>query len=268
MGRADQTTVQTTEQWIETPEGKLYARIWTPEGLEAAKAPIIMLHDSLGCVDLWRDLPAQISSATSRTVITYDRLGFGKSDTRHDQPSLDFIAEESKTGFPALKEQLGINQFIAFGHSVGGGMSINIAARYPEDCVGLITIAAQTFLEDRTVEGINAANEQFKDPKQIERLQKYHGSKARWVLEAWTENWLHPDFTAWTLNDVIPKVKAPTLTIHGRHDEYGTTAHPELIRKLCQNARIEILEDGFHMPHREQPERIVGMVARFLESIA
>lgn len=124
---------------------------------------------------------------------------------------MDFIADEARTYFPALRQQLGIQRFIAFGHSVGGGMAVNCASSYPEDCEALITIATQAFPEDRTLQGIIVAKEQFKDNKQIERLKKHHGEKARWVLDAWIETWLHPEFTTWSLETVLPKVICPVL---------------------------------------------------------
>jgi hypothetical protein len=35
---------------------------------------IIFLHDSLGCVTLWRDLPKKLSEAIKCNVLVYDRL--------------------------------------------------------------------------------------------------------------------------------------------------------------------------------------------------
>ena len=63
---------------VDTAKGRLYARRWDPAG--AAGAPIVLFHDSLGCVALWRDFPEQLASETGRSVVAYDRLGFGLSD--------------------------------------------------------------------------------------------------------------------------------------------------------------------------------------------
>lgn len=263
-------TAPFTEVWIAHPEGRLFGRVWTPDtaaGSTLPEAPIVMLHDSLGSVELWRDFPAALSAATGRKVVAYDRLGFGQSSPRQGTLPLDFIAAEARHDFALVREQLGIGRFIAFGHSVGGGMAVNCAAEFAADCEALITIAAQAFTEDRTLEGIRVAKEQFKDVRQVERLEKYHGDKARWVLDAWTETWLSPAFASWSLAPVLPRVSCPLLAIHGLHDEYGSTRHPELIGELSRSGRVqvEIMADCRHMPHREQPEAVIGLVKGFLE---
>src|SRR5437763_6701737 len=107
--------------------------------------------------------------------------------------------------------------------------------------------------------------DQVKDDKEPERLMKYHGAKAKWVLDAWTESWLHPEFASWSLAGVLPQVTCPVLAIHGNHDEYGSTRHPEMIGQLCGGpSRVEILPDTYHVPHRERPALIVSLASEFL----
>ncbi|HYG88904.1 MAG TPA: alpha/beta fold hydrolase [Azospirillum sp.] len=257
---------------VEHPRGRIHARVWAPEGGAPAVAPerpIVLFHDSLGSVELWRDFPAALAAATGRRVIAYDRLGFGRSDPRADTLApADFIADEARSFFPVLRAQLGFQRFVAFGHSVGGGMAVHCAAAFPADCEALITESAQAFPEDRTLDAIRVAKEQFKDDSQIARLRKYHGDKAKWVLDAWTDSWLHPDFAAWSLAPVLPRVRCPALVLHGIHDEYGTTRHPEMIGQLSGGpARVEIIPDTYHVPHRERPDLIVDRVTAFLASL-
>lgn len=259
---------EVTDSLVYHPEGRIHVRTWTPtvaSGNGLAGNPIVMFHDSLGCVALWRDFPALLCAATGRRVIAYDRLGFGQSDARSDRPGLDFIAEEATRYFGVLREQLGLGGFVLFGHSVGGGMAANCAAKFADDCEALVTVAAQAFTEDRTVGGIEAAKAQFRDEQQLQRLTRYHGDKARWVLEAWTETWLHPGFASWSIADALPKVRCPVLAIHGTEDEYGSTRHPQMIAELSAGpARAEILADTGHVPHRERPKQVLELVSGFL----
>ena len=260
--------IDSRDRWVEHPQGQIFTRSWAPAGgAEPAgtPSPILLLHDSLGCVELWRDFPAALSRATGREVIAYDRLGFGRSAPRTGRPALDFVAEEASTYVPVLLEQLGVGAFIALGHSVGGGMAVHCAAAFAPRCKALVTVAAQVFAEDRTLNGIRATKEQFEDSKQVERLARYHGEKTAWVLDAWIGNWLDPGFAPWSLADVLPQVNCPVLAIHGELDEYGSTRHPELIGRLGKGpVQVEILPGVGHVPHRERPEQVLGLVAGFV----
>ena len=166
---------------------------------------------------------------------------------------------------PRLIEALGVGMFVPFGHSVGGGMAIATAARWPEHCTAAVTESAQSFVEDRTVAGLHAAKADFARPGQVERLARYHGEKARWVLDTWLETWLDPDFAAWRLDVDLRGVRCPTLALHGDRDEYGSVQHPERIARLTQGPSRAVILDGCgHVPHREQTARVLDEVARFL----
>lgn len=253
--------------WIDSPDGRLFVRSWSPEP-PLSPIPIILLHDSLGSVELWRSFPAELCAGTGRRVIAYDRLGFGRSDAYPGQLPRDFIAREADTGFTALRRQLGIGRFVVFGHSVGGGMAVHCAARFGSDCVALVTESAQAFVEERTVRGIEDARELFKDPGQVDRLAKYHGDKAAWVLDAWIGSWLSQAFAAWSLQPVLPEVRCPLLVIHGSDDEYGSPRHPELIGQLAGGAaEVYIMADTRHVPHREREGAVIDLVAGFLRAL-
>lgn len=224
-----------------------------------------MLHDSLGCVALWRDFPEVLCRRLGRTVFAYDRLGFGRSDALGGYPPTRFIEEEAERVFPALQAALGLERFALLGHSVGGSMALNIAARQREGCQAVVTVATQAFVEDRTAAGIEAAQRAFEDPAQFARLTRYHGDKARWVLAAWTGVWLSRDFADWSLAEVLPAVACPVLAVHGEHDEYGSRRFPETIAELAGGpSELRILTDCGHIPHREQPEALLEAVAGFL----
>jgi pimeloyl-ACP methyl ester carboxylesterase len=263
-------TVTASDQWIATEHGGLFARAWAPSDLQPeAQATVLLFHDSLGCVDLWREFPAQLATATGRRVVAYDRLGFGRSDAHAGALPLTFIRDEAAMVVAQLREALGLDAIIPFGHSVGGGMAIATAARWPEHCVAVITEAAQTFVEDRTAAGLRAARVDFSKPGQLERLARYHGAKARWVLDAWIETWLSPAFAGWSLDEALRDVQCPALAIHGDSDEYGSVEHPEWIARLTNGpARAVILEGCGHVPHREQPARVLDEVVRFLASVS
>lgn len=252
------------DAWVEGSHGRLFVRIWSPAASND-RAPIVLLHDSLGSVELWRGFPLALCQATGRRVVAYDRLGFGKSEAHPGALALNFIASEAERDFSAVIRQLGISRFVVFGHSVGGGMAVNCAARLSDACVALITESAQSFVEDKTVAGIEEARASFKDESQVNRLEKYHGGKARWVLDAWIGSWLHPGFSAWSLTPVLPSVRCPALVIHGMDDEYGSPAHPKSIAGMTgASAQLEVMDGTGHVPHREREADVIRMVRDFV----
>lgn len=206
-----------------------------------------------------------MAQETGRNVIAYDRLGFGKSDPYPGQLEIGFIQNEAATSFQALRDQLEIQNFIAFGHSVGGGMAIGCAAAYPADCKALVTESAQTFVEDRTIEGVLEARQIFQQPGQLSRLAKYHGDKAAWVRSAWIDTWLAPDFAAWSLDQALRRVQCDVLAIHGDQDEYGSRAHMDRMAHLIAgHVTAQLLEGCGHVPHREKREEVMRLVTQWM----
>jgi pimeloyl-ACP methyl ester carboxylesterase len=255
--------------WIPTELGRLYARRWRPAAAPTDAAPIVLFHDSLGCVALWRDFPERLAEATGREVIAYDRLGFGQSDPHPGQLDEYFVVDEAQHGFRALRETLALERFVAFGHSVGGGMAIACAAAYPGACRALITESAQAFVEERTLEGIRAARASFAQPGQADRLRKYHGDKAPWVLFAWIDTWTAPSFADWNLDDELRRVACPVLAIHGDQDEYGSLRHPRRIASLsAAPVTLRIGESWGHVPHREHEAGVLAAVDACLRDMA
>jgi pimeloyl-ACP methyl ester carboxylesterase len=253
------------DHWIPHAQGRLFAREWPAVGAGAARPPLVLLHDSLGSVELWRDFPALLARDTGLRVIAYDRAGFGLSDARVARPSFDFVVEEATTWFPIVRRHFGIDHFAVLGHSVGGGMAVHIAARHSDRCTALVTIAAQAFVEDRTLAGLREARVSFAAPGAMERLARYHGDKAAWVLSAWLDTWLDPAFAHWSLAGALPDLRCPVLALHGERDEYGSPAHPALIARLAGGpARMEMLAGLGHVPQRERPDEIARRVATFL----
>ncbi|MEM9102377.1 MAG: alpha/beta hydrolase [Pseudomonadota bacterium] len=259
--------IVTNEQQIKlsTSLGHVYTKLWTPQN-PISKTPIVLLHDSLGSVAQWRDFPGQISQQLSCPVIAYDRLGFGQSSERKALPSNRFIEEEAEAYFPQIKQALSLEKYYVLGHSVGGAMAVCIAAK-DKDCQGLITIAAQAFVEEKTLEGIRQAKQIFKDANQIEKLEKWHGSKSQWVLDAWIKRWLSDDFRDWSLKEVLHQVTCPVLAIHGDKDEYGSNAFPEIIASKTQGPQEKaILKDCGHLPHKEKTSEVMSLLVTYIDS--
>lgn len=260
--------IKIDEQYVYIDSQHIYLKRFQSELSDASKLPIILLHESLGSVALWKDFPKQLAQATGHEVIAYDRLGFGLSSALTDSLTADFVWQEAKGAFAAVIQACKLNQFIVLGHSVGGGMALSVAAEYPEHCQAVISVSAQAAVESLTLAGIQAAKVNFQKPELYNRLAKYHMDKTQWVLDAWTETWLAPMFANWNLDEILSRVNCPVQVIHGAKDQYATLAQPErIVAQVCGPVELYILDDCGHFPHQEKTSDMIQLIHKFVANI-
>lgn len=259
--------MKTLSRTVEMPGGTVFTRSWHPVG-SAGNTPVVLLHDSLGCVALWHNFPEALAQILDRPVVAYDRLGYGQSSAREGLPQDDLIEVEARECLPLLLDALEIGNCILLGHSIGGGIALAAASLAPGRYQAVITESALAFAESQTAQEIARAREAFRDPDQFEKLRRWHGDKARWVLDAWTELWLQPRFMSWSLDSWLPGVLCPVLAIHGDRDEFGTfESAMRIARGVSGPAQVEIVRDCGHVPHREHRGEVLELVSHFLERL-
>lgn len=232
---------------------------------ETDRSPIVLLHDSLGSVAQWRDFPEMLAQACGRTVLAYDRPGYGQSTPRKRRLGPDLFDEEAQIVFPAVRRGLDLHTCVLFGHSIGGPMALTIAAMHPGLCEAVISESGQAFVDPMTLEGVRRGHAAFDDAERFEKLARYHGDKTRQVLDSWPAVWFDPAFQGWSLDACLARITCPVLAIHGDQDTYGSTAFPQRIRTgVAGPAGMSILGNCGHFPHRTHPRAVRERVARFL----
>ena len=60
------------------------------------KPTIVMLHEGLGSVSMWKDFPEQLARSTGCGVLVYSRHGHGKSERLAEKRSADFMHREAQ----------------------------------------------------------------------------------------------------------------------------------------------------------------------------
>ncbi|WP_426477646.1 alpha/beta fold hydrolase [Chryseobacterium sp. CBSDS_008] len=247
---------------IDVKDKKLYIEHHNPfEG----RPTIVFLHDSLGSVQLWRDFPAKLSKATQCNILTYDRLGYGKSYPMltHERP-VNYMELEADLLNDVLTE-MKIDNAILFGHSDGGTVALITAAKYPERVEAVICEAGHIFVEEVTLKGVYDAWEAYKTTNLPERLQKYHGDKVEMLFKAWTETWTRDDYRTWNIEYLLKDITAPLLFIQGEADEYGTLDQVEkTITQVSGSAEKYIIPGIGHTPHKESPELVLEKATEFI----
>ena len=227
---------------------------------------LVFLHDSLGCVELWRDFPERLAAATQYNYLVYDRLGYGKSGPFVNPLRDKHYLEAEATFLHQLLVEHNIEKALLFGHSDGGSIALLTAALYPERIQAIITEGAHVFVEEVTLASIRAAQETYNTTDLPQRLTKYHGTNTEPLFNAWTETWLSPAFRDWDITGFLPQITCPALIIQGEDDEFGTPKQVETIVARCSGPTQALLISGVqHNPHKEVPEEVIEKGVDFLQ---
>jgi pimeloyl-ACP methyl ester carboxylesterase len=231
------------------------------------RPPVVLLHEGLGSVAMWRDFPARVAQATGAETIVYSRRGHGRSDRLAGPRQVDYMHIEAREVLPGVLQALGVERPVLLGHSDGGSIAL-IYAGSGHPTAGLVLMAPHVFVEDVTVASIAAAKETYRTTDLPKRLGRYHDDPDH-VFWGWNDIWLLPAFRQWNIEAVVPPIAAPMLVIQGADDEYGTSAQLDAIARLARSlCEPVLLSDCKHSPHRDQPERTLQLVTAFVQKAA
>lgn len=239
-------------------------------GPAPADAPtIVLLHEGLGALKLWRDFPERLAAATGCGVFVWSRAGYGQSDPVQPPWPLDYMTIEAMEQLPQALDAISPKRAVLFGHSDGGTIAAIYGGSVSDARVrGLILMAPHFFTEPGGQASIAATRAAFIDGGLRDRLARHHRDVDA-TFHGWSGAWLDPGFAGvWNVEDVLDYIRVPVLAIQGRQDEYGTLAHIEALEARV-GAPVEraIIEDCRHAPHLEQPDATLAAVADFLATL-
>lgn len=239
---------------------------WGPEPDRAAT--ILLLHEGLGAVGLWRDFPAALAAQTGLGVLAYSRAGYGRSDPADLPRPVNYMTNEALDVLPVVLDQSGLERAILLGHSDGATIAAIYAglAKDPRLCAAIL-MAPHFFTEEPGLQAISKACTAFETGDLRTKLGKYHADPDN-AFRGWNDAWLNPDFHDWNVESVLDGVSVPLLAIQGVDDEYGTLAQMDAIsNRLGDAARIVVLEDCGHAPHLEQPAATLAATFSFIAGL-
>jgi pimeloyl-ACP methyl ester carboxylesterase len=237
--------------------GFLETQNW--EGEEPA---LVLLHEGLGSLGLWRGLPDKLHELTSRRVLAFSRHGHGRSDPPPKPRTPAFMHEEALEVLPELLREQGIERPLLVGHSDGASIALIHAASHPVS--GLALMAPHVFVEQICVDAITGTRETFASGGLRERMARHH-TDPDVTFSGWCDVWLDPEFRDWNLEPLLPKITAPALLIQGRDDEYGTLAQIDAIQRGLAGPSERLIVSGGHSPHLEHPDLVPDAIASFIE---
>ncbi len=243
-------------------DGKRLETAWWP-GRDGAERPaLVLLHEGLGSLELWRDLPARLAERTGCGVLAYSRYGYGRSEPFAEKREPSYMHHEARVVLPELLAALGIERPILFGHSDGASIALLYAGELAHDPRGLILEAPHVFVEEVSLRGIAAARAAYAHGLRA-RLARHHDDVDA-TFWGWNDIWLDPRFRNWNIEAAADGVRCPVLLVQGEADEYGTTAQLAAIAARVPASETLLVPGAGHSPHRDAPDAVLERVAAFV----
>lgn len=229
---------------------------------------IVLLHEGLGCLALWRAFPEQLARHTGCRVFAFSRAGYGRSDAATLPRPLDYMTREALDCLPDVLAAIDAPGYVLLGHSDGASIAAIYAGSVADDRLrGVVLMAPHFFTEPMGLAEIAAARDAFETTAMKERMAKYHADPVA-TFRGWNEAWLAPGFKAWNVEAVIESFRVPVLALQGREDQYGTLAQIEVARrKSPADVELAVIEKCRHSPHFDQPEATLEAIGAFLDRL-
>ena len=252
-------------------------------GLREAPA-ILLLHGFGASLQAWDDWAPALEK--NLRVLRIDIPGFGLSGPAVNQ---DYSDAADVARVIAVMDQLGVQQVIVAGHSMGGRIAWNLAAAHPERVSKLVLLSPDGFPDpnaksDKTYEvpallgllpyslpkwalrmgGVAPA---FADGSQLtpQMMQRYHDM----MLAPGVRTALLERMRQTRNSDPVSRlqsIKAPTLLLWGEKDAFIPVSNAQDYLKAMPQAKLVTLPGVGHVLHEEAPQASVQAVLDFLSA--
>lgn len=241
----------------------LEARVWGPPPDVAPT--LVLLHEGLGSVSLWRGFPEALATETGWGVFAYSRAGYGQSDPANLPRPIDYMTCEAQEILPLVLDGFGFEKGVLLGHSDGASIAAIHAGTVADRRVrGIVLMAPHFFTEPQGLASIASAKTAYESTDLAARMARHHRNPDN-TFYGWNDAWLNPEFAAWNIEDCIRGIACPVLAIQGLDDQYGTMAQIDALAAGTAGAFTRLDMQGCqHAPHLEQPERTLAAVAAFV----
>ncbi len=245
---------------------------------------LVLIHGLASSIYSWSDVIPAL--AESFDVIALDLPGFGASSQPADLAFDDYLP--TVTG---LMDQLGVPRAHFAGNSMGGAVSLLMAAREPArvdrlvllDSAGfnlklnerpfmvrvlgskMVGLLAERVPVRRLLTGVTLRHLMQDDSRVTgERIDEYVAPLLRpGALES-ARSLLHSRIDERLVTD-LGMIRAKTLVVWGRFDPWLPESHADGFVAGIKDARKVVLETG-HMPQEERPVEVARLIREFLVS--
>jgi pimeloyl-ACP methyl ester carboxylesterase len=260
--------------------------------IRRGSGPALLLLHGLGCDhSTWGPVLDQL--AKRFTVVAPDLLGHGSSD----KPRADYSVGGYANGMRDLISVLGIDRVTVVGHSLGGGVAMQFAYQYPELTERLVLVAPGGFGPEvtpairavttpgfhqvaglLTLPGVRQASTtalrllarsglpQARDLDEVARiLDSFKDERTRAAIRHVVRAVVDWRGQVITVSDRAYLTESmPMCVVWGEDDMVIPATHARIAAQVAPSARVEMLPNCGHFPHRDHPQRFVKVLQEFV----
>jgi len=224
------------------------------------------------CCDWTAFKPQFDHFALTHSVTAYDLRGCGRSDRLESGYAIRDFADE----LAALCAKLDISKPVLVGHSLGGMIAVEVAARYPSLPRALVLLDPGPIAPvPDTVKFFAAAADQLEGPsgEEVRRLWAedmgtHDPDLARWIAELMCATPLPVaaavirNLNDWNGVGALALCTAPTLLINA---SLGDAPEALRLKAIKPDLQIGVTVGAGHFHQLEVPEQVNAMIERFLQ---
>lgn len=227
--------------------------------------PIIFIHGAGGQHASW---PPHVRRINGVRTFAPDLPGHGKSGGQGHSTIAGYTSD-----IMALANSLELDRFIAAGHSMGGGIALQLAVDTPSRVAGLILIStgAKLRVAPQVLDNIRQDFDRVIDMvtdnvfgPEADAALKRLGKR---LFKATAPSVLHGDYLACDTFDIREKlhqVAAPALVIGGTADMMTPFKFAQYLADNLPRATLYKVKNAGHMLPAEQPEVTANIIEEWL----
>ena len=228
-------------------------------------APLVLLHGGMLSIDL--DFGALLPGlAETRTVVGIELQGHGRSpDSERDITYANHAAD-----VVAVLDHLGHERATVMGHSMGGGVALELAVHHPDRVDAVVAVSASvrpdglhpdlgdpSTYETSTI--MPTADDFAAMRSEYERLSPHPERFDEFMVRL--SGFQEAFFTGWT-DEQLAGIRCPVLLVQGDRD-FTTVEHGALMQRLIPGSRLAVLPGTTHMSVTRQPDVLLPLLRRF-----
>jgi pimeloyl-ACP methyl ester carboxylesterase len=261
--------------------------------LEGEGQTLLLIHGIAGDSRTWHEPMKRL--ARRYRVLAPDLPGHGVSA----KPRGDYSLGAHACFLRDLLGALGIDRATLVGHSLGGGIALQLTYQFPELCERMVLVSSgglgrdvSPLLRALSLPGSEAvlsiAFPRFvlRSGEAVGRWLEGQGIRAPRLAESWKAYTSLADAESRrafvrelravvdhagqvvSAEDRLHLARHPTLIVWGERDPIIPASHARAAHEAIPGSRLEVFPGARHFPHAECPERFVEVLGSFLETTA